>query len=988
MKETALSRSIRLLFSGGVAVGVGLLMHSALAQEANAPMQRVEITGSSIKRIAQEGALPVTTLTREDINRTGATSVTDLIQMLPSMQGFVPAASSVNGGGGGITTASLHSLPSKYTLVLLDGKRLAPQQLGNSQGGGFAVNLESIPLDAIERVEILSDGASAIYGSDAIGGVVNFILKKNKTDGDVSLTYNRPQHPGARSWNFAVSKGFGDLDKDGFNVLLTYSHDNQDKLQASDRPFSARGAYFPFTFNGTRYLFNQSTSNTEPANITFNAAPRGDAVDANGVPVNLKQYSINPYYRLNGNCGTPLASVILDPTGTGALSAVGESCRFNYAATVQDIPSYKRDSGLAKGTLKLNDDTTLWGTLALSSFTMRAQFAPGAQPMGLNDTTRLPVLYNRYVAPFLNANNLDIYAPGSSLATLGYRLVANGGRTDDYKTDTTHVVAGIDGSVKGWDYRASFTWSRSTLTDTAAGGYTDFDQFANTLASGAYDPVMGTGASAVAPYVLGTQFSKSISDLRSLQLNAQHDMFKLPGGTSILALGAEYSTFHYRTSYADLILSQSGFSTQPASADYPIGGTYGQVPFDADRSNWGVYGEWLFPVMKGLDVTASARYDSYSKVHSRYVFSEIPDPNSGLQNQLPDADLGNTFSATTGKLSLRYTPTDTLLLRASYGTGFKAPNISDIAGALVFGGNTGGSYACPFPGSAGCQPGNAQYDFLTGPNGQSGDAGLKPEKSKQWTLGFRVDPIKGLSIGMDLWNVKINDQILSQGIAEQVGFAHPQQYSSLFVNPYPDPAGFTTIAFKQIPFNGGEAEYRGLDWDISYKNRTPYGNLGVSWIGTYMLKQRYNFGPGEPFNSDLGVFGPDQQVVFRVVTHLAVSLQTGPFTNTLTAHYKSGYWDQAHTADEAAIFPVNPDGSLGLPVAFSGHRVPSYTTFDWQTKYAINKAVTATFGIKNLFDRDPPFTLQSGGGGDQIGYDGRYADPIGRQFYATLNYKF
>ena len=213
----------------------------AMAQQADdaksAPIQRVEITGSSIKRIQKEGALPVQVMNQEEIKKTGATSATDLLQALPAMQGFVPSASSINTGGGGGTTASLHSLPSKYTLVLLDGQRLAPSPLGNGQGGGFAVNLESIPLDAIERVEILTDGAGALYGSDAVAGVVNFITKKNKTDTTVFFDNQTPQHPGGRSYSAGISKGWGDLDTDGFNVLASYSHDFQHHVQASNRSF-------------------------------------------------------------------------------------------------------------------------------------------------------------------------------------------------------------------------------------------------------------------------------------------------------------------------------------------------------------------------------------------------------------------------------------------------------------------------------------------------------------------------------------------------------------------------------------------------------------------------------------------------------------------------------------------------------------------------------------------------------------------------------
>ncbi|MYM96168.1 TonB-dependent receptor domain-containing protein [Duganella vulcania] len=972
IQETVLARSLRLMFSGGALAGLGLLALPAMAQDAPAsgqaaqPMQRVEITGSAIKRIAKEGALPVQVLTSADIKQSGATSATDLIQMLPSMQGFVPASSSVNGGGAGVTTASLHSLPSKYTLVLLDGQRLAPSLLGTGQGGGYAVNIESIPLEAVERVEILGDGASALYGSDAIAGVVNFILKKNLTKGEAYATYGQPRKSGGRWSSAGLTKGWGDLDTDKFNILFSYSHDEQQRLTALQRDFSAQGAFFKFGSGGKQYWFDQRTGNTEPANITFNVRPRGsaDTVETSGV-------AINPYLAARGNCGSPLAGPL------------GAQCRFNYGATVEDVPGSRRDSGLLKGTWQLNEDTKLWGELVLSSYSMTAQYAPSAQPMGINSTDRFPQLYQRYIQPYLDANNLE---NPTGDATLGYRSVLIGGRADEYITDARHFALGIDGNAWGWNYNASLILSQNKIKDNAAGGYSDFDKLNALVASGVYDPVMGTGADQLrGALVNGTTFSTNTSKLNTLHAGAQHDLFSLPGGTSIVSLGGDYSKTRYQIAYHPTILANSGYVSQPASANYPVGGNYGQVPFDARRDNWGVYGEVLLPLAKTFEATVSGRYDSYDKTHSEYIFAKLADA-SGLRPRLPSGEVGNSFSAGTYKVSARWTPVETLLLRAAYGTGFKTPNISDIAGAPTFYGSTAGSYACPFPGSPGCQVGQAQYDLLTGPNGASGSEGLQPEKSKQWTLGGRIEALRGLSLGLDLWNVQIRNQVLSAGVPEQVGFANPQQYQRLFVNPYPDPAGYTTIGYLQAPINGGVANYRGVDWDFSYRNKSPFGDWKAAWTGTYMIKQNYTTQAGGDINSDLGRFGPDNGVVFRVQSNLALSLTNGKLTNTLTAHYKSGYHDQAYPAD-TAIFAVNPDGSVGEPVAFDGLWTPSYTTFDWQGKYDFGR-FSLTAGIKNLFDRNPPLTLQNAGGGNQLGYDGRYTDPAGRSFYLTGNYKF
>jgi iron complex outermembrane receptor protein len=297
IQERVLSRSLRLMFSGSVLLALpAICAKRATDRSAHAA---VEITGSSIKRIQKEGSLPVQVLTAAEIKQTGATSATDLIQMLPSMQGFVPSSSSVNGGGAGVTTASLHSLPSKYTLVLLDGQRVAPSAIGSGQGGGYAVNLSSIPLEAVERVEILTDGASALYGSDAIAGVVNFILKKNMTKGEVYATYGQPKKTAARGAAPASPKA-GATDSNGWNVLASYSHEELERITALQRDFSAKGAFFKFNANGKQYYFDQRTGNTEPANITFNARPKGSAADPVG-------YAINPYLAANGNCGNALA---------------------------------------------------------------------------------------------------------------------------------------------------------------------------------------------------------------------------------------------------------------------------------------------------------------------------------------------------------------------------------------------------------------------------------------------------------------------------------------------------------------------------------------------------------------------------------------------------------------------------------------------------------------------------------------------------------
>ncbi|MBS0388434.1 MAG: TonB-dependent receptor [Proteobacteria bacterium] len=988
MEELRRHRAGTVAMLAAASVGFLAFQSAAVAADntaaANEALEEVVITGSSIAQRADTTPLPVTILTSKDIAKTGLTSASDLIQKLPAMQGFVGQTNSVNGAGAGQTTAALHSLPSKYTVVLLDGQRIAGYSLNNGLGGGSAVNLESIPLEAIERVEVLTDGASALYGADAVAGVVNFITKKNTTDGNFFYHASVPDQHNGGAWSAGITKGFGDLKSDGYNLLFSYTHDVQNVLNASDRDVSRRGGFFKFNSGGTTYVFNTRTSNTEPGNIIIGAIGA----------------SYNPYYNLNGNCGNPNADVLVsDPLNT--------TCRFNYAATVEDVPPYVRDSGLLRGTFQVNDNSQFWFEAIVSQFDLTARYAAPAQPLGLSPT-RLPALWNTYVVPYLSANGYTY--PGDlgnglsdcggaapqpacdvSSATLGYRAVSAGGRTDDWGYATRHIAVGFDTKLAGWDLHINAVASHGQFTDTAAGGYLDYDQFATAVATGAYDPVLGTGQSALKATILHDPFSTTYTDLNTIGANAQHKMFDLTGGPSIISIGAEYVTTRTKTDYSDLLQAGNGTVDQPNTTDAVLGGGGGAVNFEGDRKHEGIYAEATLPFLDNLNTIASVRYDSYDKVHSTTIYDTSVPNAQGLYDRLPSGDLGNSFSNATYKLSARWTPIEKLAFRASIGTGFKVPEITDIAGTLSFNGSTAGSYACPIPGAPGCLPGNAQYDLVAGPNGASGANGLKPEKSTQYTFGVRVDPVKGLFFSADYWNVHVKDQIQSAGISEQLAYGNPSQYSYLFISPYTDPVGqFTTIALKQVPFNGGEANYSGIDFNFGYSTDAgSWGTFNAGLSGTYMLTQDYTYTDGGAKNTDLGIFGPDNTVVFKTVMQASVGLTTGKWANTLSMHYKSGYTDIAHVGD-GAVFADDPSSptAFGAAVDFCCLSVPAYYTFDWQTSYDIAKAVNLTVGIKNLADKDPPLSLQNAGGGNQAGYDGRYADPLGRTYYLRANYKF
>ena len=945
MVETVLSRSVRLICASGLALG----MQAAMAQTADAPIQRVEITGSSIKRITAEGALPVQTLSKLQIEQSGATSVADLIATLPSMQGFTTSSMSVNGGGGGLQTASIHSIGEGYTLVLLNGRRLAPSTSGST------VNLASIPLAAVERVEILTDGANTLYGSDAIAGVVNFILKKNQQDAVVEASYSQPRGSAGQSSNLSISKGWGDIDKDGYNILLSAAHDENTALYAKDRPFSQSGVQ-AFTDHGKQYSLYQLSGNSIPGNATVRFTNNGEP----------DSVSFGPNLLATGKCNGP------------NVFKVGKRCLFDYAATVQLVPALKRDSVFGSANYKLNENTNLFIEAMGSSFSNTAQYAPPAQGLGIPLNS---ALYAKSIAPYLAAAGVPAGATVTG-ATMNLRLTDAGGRADEYKTEARHVAFGVDGSFKGFDYRAAYTHSENKQTDTAAGGYMSLNAFDALVSSGKFDPFApsGTSQAVLAPAVLHNQLLETKSKLDVIQASASTELFTMPAGVAQLAVGGDYTRQKY--SEAPDAYSQGQNKQQPNFTDAIIGGGAGALPIDAKRTNWGAYGELLLPVLKNMDWTLSGRYDDFTAVTNNKNFNAAGD-------LIAPGKQGETASKATYKVAVRWNPVESLLIRGSYGTGFKAPTLTNIVKPLV---NNGSSqfHACPITSPSDpryplCVKGASEYGLLTGGNAATGAGSLKPEESKQATLGFRIEPTASLSLGFDLWDVKLNNQI--QTLSEDTVFGNPAVYDSL-LRSYYDPIQKQNVLVAALtPFNLASSHFQGIDWDHTFKTSTMFGKLNVQWTGTYMSKAEQET-PESGVEKNIGRFNSYSDVTFRWISKLTASLNTGRFTHALTANYHSGYTDQVYaTADDSVVREVLADGTLGDYVPFK-RQVSSYTTFDWQTKAQLSKQFTLTAGIKNLADIAPPFTIRNAGGGNQSGYDGRYADPLGRTFYLNGSYKF
>jgi iron complex outermembrane recepter protein len=887
--------------------GFSAITSPALAQESQR-LERVEITGSSIKRIDKESALPIQVIQRADIDRSGAKSTAELIQNIPAMQGFTTASESVGGGGNGFSGASIHNLGESRTLVLVNGRRIA-NFAGQTLTGGLAgFDLNTIPLAAIERVEVLTDGASALYGSDAIGGVVNFILKKNLAGGEVSAGFTSPQQSGAREWRVSGAYGFGDIDKQGFNALIALSKDERQPLAGIQRDFSKTGSV-DFSFNGSNYRF---------INDSFRGVP------GNATPFN-SDWVRNTSFLRDGKCPT---QHFASSDGVG-----GTYCRYDYTADLEISPKSSRDSAVGSFTFKLNNEHSLFVDLIQARSATLSRIAPPPVdiviPIG-------SVFYNQY-APVLGAveDDGDLF--------VGWRGTDFGKRTTDDRSTATHLVLGAKGNLGSWDYNTSYTHSTNKWNQFYKDGWISRNGLSAALDSGTINPFVGVGQqtpaaiTAIANAKATGLFQSGLSKLDMVEVRASGEIAKLSSGSILLGVGLDHR--------------KEGNSFTPGKfaqgiEDGIAGDDSQSVPFNVSRNVTGLFAEVSATLAKGFEVTAALRNDKYS-------------------------DFGN---AGTYKLSARFQPSTQLLIRASVGTGFRAPSVPQLAGPLrqLFG-VTGNSYNCPFPESdplaAICPPTDIQYNTYAGSNPD-----LKPEKSNQWTVGALWEPNKQVSIGADLWHVKIRNTIGQ--LDETVVFGDPNKYRNNFTS-YRDPvSGRTLLALYTPNQNLGISEQTGVDITASGRFETGFGKITSNLTATYMIKYKYERLPGEGFYSNIGEYS-DGGVTFRYQGKWSSNIEYGKWSHTATLNFKPGYTDQPQ---EVLNLDTNESETIS-------RRVSAYSTLDLQSRYNFSKSLKFTVGILNVLATKPPLTVKSEGG-QQIGFDNRYTDPRGRTFYLDANYSF
>lgn len=924
----------------------------AMAQSADKPMERVQITGSSIKRIQSEGALPLEIITREQLDRDGIVTAEQLISTLninangsDNLASNADVVSGAQRGNNGASSANLRGQGADSTLVLLNGRRVATHGMK-----GQAVDLNSIPMAAVERVEILKDGASAIYGTDAIGGVINFILRQNYTGMEVQAFTDMTEHGGGNIKRASVVGGFGNLEKDKFNVLMTLAHSENAALKGDQRDFvntfqperglsvDTRGAPFATVFASSlgNNILSKKGSSTGPIQPGTTQAMNGinvldlpgqagcGAIDGMG-PYDEKLWS-TPSAKWGCAWDTGRAAVLQQPV---------------------DNTSF-----VSRGTFKLNEHQITAEVLG-SHVEVAKSFSPNQLSVSgtfgpttwypLNATTKATYdsVFNAIagVFPTIAGNYGDPIA-------YRWRCMPCGNREILTETDAGRFLIGADGPIGKWDYRVGWSKAYSESQSTLGTGYQYLGKLQAALGTGLINPFLMPGqqqtqaaldllqgASAYGAVLYGGK-----TTMTQLDATVSGELYKLGAGSVMAAFGIDQRKEEY------------SFNGTPDSAIGP--GIFG-APFDTQnsltplsRTISAFYGEILVPVTKKLEVTLAARQDRYSG------FGKTTNP----------------------KLSFRFTPTEQLLFRGSYNTGFRVPSFNQIFNSSTVSPYSGKDLVdpttCPslkVSSTPGCTQVNP--DIITG-----GKSDLGPETAKQGSLGVVWQPMREFSANLDLWEIRREDTIQSLSLSTLM--ANYSLFSDRFIRD----ASNTWVAADQRWVNSGGSVTRGIEIGAKLNGKLAAGKWDAGIDGSYLLEKKSRPLPNAQYGeSEVGRFVMLGDLGLRWKHTAYFTYKQGDWSTTLTQIYRSGYKDQ--------VLPGVANGTV-TPAQWNPD-VDSYQTFNLSASYTGIKNLTLTAGIKNLFDTDPPFAVTyDSNTGAGSSWEPRVADPRGRSINFLVNYKF
>jgi iron complex outermembrane receptor protein len=872
--------------AGGVCVAVSLAVQAQAPAPAPEPDLRIEVTGSNLKRLDAETAGPVQVITRADLERHGILTAAQALDRIAANLPFNSYAESQAIGDTsqpGFAGASLRGLGYARTLVLLNGRRVANYAL-NSAG----VDLNAIPLAALERIEVLKDGASAVYGSDAIGGIVNFITRTHVRGVEGVAYAGTSQAGGGRQSRASLSAGVGEPGRDRVQAFGTLDVQEAGGLAATDRRF-ARTAFIPG-------LIDATSGASTPANV-----------DVPGVPG-----TVNPS---SPHCAPPASF----PTPAGPAQ-----CRYDYVTASDIVNASRRVNAIGMASLELPADARVFVEAAWS----HNEFVYRLSPTPISSaTTRdgAPFLLSPsspyYPAAFVAAQGGDPSRPVSVL----WRAAELGSRISEPTSEQARIVAGLDGRTRDWDYVLAAEYNVSRVRDRDTQGWVRESRVMPILDSGIVDPFGPNTPEAIAALRTATidgEVRSATGTTMGVNGKVARGFARTPLGAIALALGADWR----RES-----LEQRSSDALAAGDILASGGSIPSIP-ERSRRVGAVYAEVELEPLPGVRTNVAVRHDRYS-------------------------DFGSTTSP---KLGVRWQPHATLLVRGTWGTGFRAPSLQSLYQPSVDT-NTAGVWddplRCPVTRSAtDCA---VQFNARVG-----GNPALAPEHARQYAVGIAWSPARDVAVAVGAFGVTVSNLITT--LTDQAVFTQLDRYGA--TNLVRGPADATRpglpgpiVAVLLPTRNEGRQRVRGFDVDARVDVPLSWARATLVASGTYVdeYAQTQPDGSFPNFAGQRGAIG----AIPRWRHHVSATLERGAYAATLAQTFQQGYAEPA------------PGGTRA---------VGAYSILDLQAQFTVMAPLVITAGARNLLDRDPPVTNQNQS--FQVGYDPTYADPRGRFWYVALRY--
>ena len=936
----------------------------ALAQQAGggqeAPTQsvrtldQVRVTGSRIKRTDVEAALPVTIIQKAELDAQGITSAEQLLQQLNVASSGPDSLAANSGvappgtrGNNGVSGANLRGQGADATLVLLNGRRVAAHGLA-----GQVVDLNSIPFAAIERVEVLRDGASAVYGTDAIGGVINFITRDNHQGVSVTAGADVTQEGGGNIYRASVLGGWGDLESDGWNVWAAVNAKRNEILRGNQRDFAnsfqparglspdTRGTPFANVVSGTGSLIG--TGLRDPAST-------------------LTKTTINTL-ELPGGAGCEAGGDMMGPYDDKVWASPGASfgCAWDYgrARTIQQpVDSVQ---AIGRATFKFNDNHQFFAEFMASQVSSTRQFeaqqisssvnasATQLDAYELNATTKATydAIYNQIRNYFGDQANLVYGRP----ITYRWRCYACGPRQLETSTDAYRLLFGMTGVLGSWDYDVGLSRAESRAETVLAGGYYFTPQLKAALKSGVLNPFLMPGS------------DQSPAAYAALAAADASGLLLYKGVSTTTTLDASFSgSLGFRLWGADEVAAATGFDLR--REEYEFNG-----PADWSRGNAYVFGA----------PGDASNYMSPKKRNVKAAFAELnlPVVDSLEVNLAVRHDRYDGFGGTTNpKYSFKWQPMDWLVFRGAYSTGFKVPDFAKLFRGITETQYTGLDLAdpsiCPNgrynPDVANC---NVQIrpNIVTG-----GNPNLEPEEAKQRSIGFVIAPNPNFNVSVDWWEIERINTIRS-GFNLSTMTANYPLYAANFIR---DSSG-TIVQIDQRFINTGGTLTSGIELDANLRGEIAGGDWNVHLNGNYLDTFKTKTFDNLPYSGNLvGEYERYFNLPIKWKHTLGLGWSKGDWSHVLTQVYRGGYKDW------------QPPGIVNGYVPPDYQRdVDSYTLYHYSVSWTGIDRLKLTFGIRNLLDTDPPFTLRYLDDGDGAGWEARVADPRGRSFNLLAEYRF